>query len=133
MKKSLKNFLLVSVIALLCFIFSFVIQHFYAVEATINVMVGIAIWSALLGAILVVVIMYVNSNFEKISIDYIILNLLAIASIISMVLLLSTLENAICNIFLICFGVSFALSLIWLLYLSIKELIKQLKKYKENQ
>lgn len=96
-------------------------------------MVGIAIWSALLGAILVVVMMYANSNFEKISIDYIILNLLAMASIISMVLLLSTLENAICNIFLICFGVSFALSLIWLLYLSIKELIKELKKYREKE
>ena len=133
MKKGLKNFAIPSVVAVICFIASFVIQHFYAVEATINVMVGIAILSSLLEAILVVVIMYVNSNFEKISIDYIILNLLAIASIISIVLLLSTLENAICNIFLICFGVSFALSLIWLLYLSIKELIKQLKKYKENQ
>lgn len=133
MKKGLKNFAIPSVVAVICFIVSFVIQNFYAVEATINVMIGIAIWSALLGAILVVVMMYVNSNFEKISIDYIILNLLAMASIISMVLLLSTLENAIFNIFLICFGVSFALSLIWLLYLSIKELIKELKKYKEKE
>lgn len=133
MKKGLKGFVIPSVVAVICFIVSFVIQNFYAVEATINVMVGIAIWSALLGAILVVVMMYANSNFEKISIDYIILNLLAMASIISMVLLLSTLENAICNIFLICFGVSFALSLIWLLYLSIKELIKELKKYREKE
>lgn len=133
MKKSLKNFVIPAIVAVLCFIASLVIQHFYAVKATINFMVGIAIWSALLGAILVVVMMYVNSNFEKISIDYIILNLLATASIISMVLLLSTLENTICNIFLICFGVSFALSVMWLIYLAIKELIKAYKKYKENQ
>ncbi|MCI8362357.1 MAG: hypothetical protein HFJ41_04395 [Clostridia bacterium] len=135
MKKGLKNFLLVCVVALLCFIFSFVIQYYIAVETTIRIMVAIAMWCAVLGAILVVLIMYMSSNLEKgSSISIYILWILMIFVTISMVFFLSTLGNPmINNVGLICFCVSFALFMIYILYLSIKEVIKAYKKCKENQ
>lgn len=52
----------------------------------------------------------------------------------AMVFLLSTLGNPIVNnIGLICFCVSFVLCMIYILYLSIKKVIKACKKCKENQ
>ena len=135
MKKGLKNFLLVCVVALLCFIFSFVIQYYIAVEATIRIIVAIAMLCAVLGAILIVLIMYMSSNLEKgSSISIYILWILMIFVTISMVFFLSTLGNPmINNVGLICFFVSFALFMIYILYLSIKEVIKAYKKCKENQ
>lgn len=134
MKKILKNFWLVCIVALLCFIASFVIQYYLAAETTIKIMVAIAIWCALLGAILVVIgtMIYADSNCKNI--EKYIFNLLITFAVISMIFFLSTLGNPIINdISIICFFISLILFAIYALYLSIKELIKNYKKYKEKQ
>lgn len=133
MKKSLKNFLLVCIVALLCFIASFVIQYYFVAGITMKIMMGIAIWCALLGAILTVIAMiYADSNCKNI--EKYIFNLLITFTLISMVFFLSTLGNPILNnIGLICFLISIVIVPIYTLYLTIKELIKKYKKHKEKQ
>ncbi len=134
MKKSLKNFAIPSVVAVLCFIASFVIQYYLAAGITMKIMIGIAIWCALLGAILIVIerMIYADSNCKNI--EKHIFNLLITFAVISMVLFLSTIGNPIINhIGFMCFSIGSILPVIYGSYLSIKELIKKYKKHKEKQ
>ena len=99
-----------------------------------KIMIGIAIWCALLGAILIVIetMIYADSNCKNI--EKYIFNLLITFALISMVFFLSTLGNPmINNIGLICFFISIVLVPIYTLYLTIKVLIKKYKKHKEKQ
>lgn len=127
MKKGLKKFLIVCVVTVLCFITSFVIQYYIVAETTMRIMMAIAIWCALLGAMFVLIIDTIsNSNWGKANI---LLWILMIFAIMSMVFFLSTIGNPIINnIGLNCFFISFILLVVYCLYETIKELIKLFKK-----
>lgn len=126
MKKGFKKFLFVCVVAVLCFIVSFVIQYYIAAETTMRIMMAIAMWCALLGAVFVLLMKYIIPNYGKVDI---LLRILMTFEIISMIFFLSTLGNPIINnIGLICFCIGFILLMIYILYVYVKEFIKLFKK-----
>ncbi len=123
MKKGLKKFLFVCIVAVLCFIASFVMQYYIAAETTMRIMMAIAMWCALLGAMFVLMVHLILNKVD------VLLWILMAFEIISMIFFLSTLGNPmINNIGLICFCIGFVLLIIYILYVYIKELIKLFKK-----
>lgn len=123
MKKGLKKFLFVCIVAVLCFVASFVMQYYIATETTMRIMMAIAMWCALLGAMFVLMVHLISNKVD------VLLWILMAFEIISMIFFLSTLGNPmINNIGLICFCIGFVLLIIYILYVYIKELIKLFKK-----
>lgn len=136
MKKRNKEFLIAFVVAVIFFIISLIVQYYFSVEVAINAMIGIALSAGFYGFVCAIGIIYITSpeNKEKFSIDIFILKLFMTFFSLSMLFILSTIGNLLLsNISTICFIVGFVLVMVWIIYLAIKELIKEYKKYKEKQ
>jgi len=134
MKKTLKSFVIAGVGAVLFFILSFIVQYYFSVWTTIKVVIALATLNGIIGFITTIGIIYMKSDSKKFSMEFFTLRLIVIFMAVLFLMLLSTLGNAMLhNLTTICFIVGIFLAMIWLLYLSIKVLIEEYKKYKEKQ
>lgn len=129
MKKKTSNFLVASVTAIIFFIISLIIQYYIS---TVSVL--IAILCGITAVLITICIININSNEEKFSLDIFIFKIIVAYVGIVYIILLSTIGNMICEgICAICLIIGIILFIIDGFYLSIKEVIKEYKKYNETQ
>lgn len=134
MKKMVKNFGMAMIGALLFFIVSFIVQYYFSVWTSITIVMALAALNGIIGFVVMIGILYLKPDCKKHSILILTLKWIAMLLAFSFLMFLSTIGNVtLNNLTLIGFIVVIALSMIWILYFSIKVLLEEYKKYKENQ
>lgn len=133
MRKTLKSLLAKYATGVLYFIVSLIIQCCCSVGVITSPMILLATLSGIIGCLMAAEIIDLNRKQENFSVDVFILKLFIILTSISFLFVLSTIGNAILSkLSVICLGVVITLTMALILYLAIKELINEYKKYKEK-
>lgn len=131
MKKKTKNFLIAFIAAVIFFIISLIVQYYLSV-AVIKARIIIAILCGIIGSF--ITIGSGEIHIKPNSIDNFIFKFITVYIAITYTIILSTMGNPICqNVCIILLLIGIPLAMIDLLYLAIKELIKEYKNYKERQ
>lgn len=128
-----KKILIEFIVAVVFFIISLIVQY-YLSTVLFKSSILIAIFCAIIASLITISIISMNSTEEKFSLSIFIFDIIMAYIGITFIMLLSTIGNMICEgVCTICFIIGLILFMIDAIYLSIKELIKEFKKYKENQ
>lgn len=132
MKKT-KKILIAFIVAVVFFIISLIVQY-YLSTVLFKSSILIAIFCGIIASLITISIISMNSTEEKFSFGIFVFDIIMAYIGITFIMLLSTIGNMICEgVCTICLIIGLILFMIDAIYLSIKELIKEFKKYKENQ